>query len=588
MSLLLRRRILSAIAKVNEDDGRWCYAVSDKNLWVSNDHGAHWTDLGLVGTGSVVAVSPNGYGIAIGSSRVVVAGPNTAPTQRSTVPNSERGLSPCASSGSTVPQYIHLASHLNSTRKIYQDNNGTLTVKNTESDSRPLSISGSACSDDGKYALIMDNALTGRAWYTTNFGSTWSSQNLTDSSSYPGLETQRVCISSNGQVQFAVVGNHLWLSKDYGANWETKLNSQNAVACAMTADGTKVYVSSDTSGVKCADISEDSWKADVNWTSLSSNNFINISCNSSGDRLVAVKDNSVYYSEDAGYNWTLAKEGLFLNAVMARGSVPTGPIVTPPPQVSINLNVESPGWGQGSATYVDAIPCTIFYSNRIGDSRTTSMTATNNGPAFTAWIENDSEQGYDYVYVTCNGSTIASGASSVNTKIAFTFPANSTITVTYRKDGSASSGADTGYLYLPTSVITGVEHEVKGGAGNLTIVNNWESTGTSEGYTYFHSTNHSDSSSSELVIDCMKAVSFTFAVRVSSESGYDYLTVYLDNTQLWRNSGTGGDYQELTVNFLPGQRIRLVYSKDGSASVGDDEGCLRILSSLIVPSVIIQ
>ena len=69
----------------------------------------------------------------------------------------------------------------------------------------------------------------------------------------------------------------------------------------------------------------------------------------------------------------------------------------------------------------------------------------------------------------------------------------------------------------------------------------------------------------------------SFDWKVSSEGGYDYLRWSFDGTEKANISGTGGDWQTVTCSVPDGRHtISWSYTKDGSASGGDDCGWVRV------------
>jgi len=93
----------------------------------------------------------------------------------------------------------------------------------------------------------------------------------------------------------------------------------------------------------------------------------------------------------------------------------------------------------------------------------------------------------------------------------------------------------------------------------------------------YTSTNKADSSTSTFTITALYDCSVTIKYGVSSESNYDWLTIYKNNSQLDRISGTVSD-KTLTIELLSGEYINITYSKDGSVNNGSDSGYFEIIS----------
>jgi M6 family metalloprotease-like protein len=106
------------------------------------------------------------------------------------------------------------------------------------------------------------------------------------------------------------------------------------------------------------------------------------------------------------------------------------------------------------------------------------------------------------------------------------------------------------------------------GNANWTIV----STGTYEGAYSAKSGAITDSQAAnlEVTIDTADANSISFARKVSSESGWDYLMFYIDG--VLKNSWSGtADWAIVSFTFTPGSHtFKWTYIKDGSISVGSD------------------
>jgi hypothetical protein len=91
----------------------------------------------------------------------------------------------------------------------------------------------------------------------------------------------------------------------------------------------------------------------------------------------------------------------------------------------------------------------------------------------------------------------------------------------------------------------------------------------------FESTNHDDNSRG--VLELKFGINATVQYSVSSESGYDYLTIYdVDsNQQLVNISGESGQNEE--INVTAGKTLRFEYSKNGSTSAGEDKATIKII-----------
>ena len=98
--------------------------------------------------------------------------------------------------------------------------------------------------------------------------------------------------------------------------------------------------------------------------------------------------------------------------------------------------------------------------------------------------------------------------------------------------------------------------------------NSWSISGNT-----FTSTGHNHSSSYTLTITAPCKVNVSFNYSVSSESGYDWLTIYINGSQYDRISGSTSG-RSYSGTLQAGQTVRFVYSKDGSANSGNDCGTI--------------
>ena len=85
----------------------------------------------------------------------------------------------------------------------------------------------------------------------------------------------------------------------------------------------------------------------------------------------------------------------------------------------------------------------------------------------------------------------------------------------------------------------------------------------------YTSSNHRDSSSSTLTVTAITDIKFTLSYYVSSESGYDKLIVRKNGSEIVNVSGSPG-WADKEITLSAGESITISYSKDGSASRGED------------------
>ena len=95
-----------------------------------------------------------------------------------------------------------------------------------------------------------------------------------------------------------------------------------------------------------------------------------------------------------------------------------------------------------------------------------------------------------------------------------------------------------------------------------------------EGFADWTSSNHEDGSSSmkEYTLDVSAGSVLDFDWYVSSESGYDWLTITLDGGQIVRKSGNDSGHYSMTFDAAGSHSLVVTYTKDGSGDTGEDCG----------------
>lgn len=110
---------------------------------------------------------------------------------------------------------------------------------------------------------------------------------------------------------------------------------------------------------------------------------------------------------------------------------------------------------------------------------------------------------------------------------------------------------------------------VQGGIANWVIQSGtvWEGTYAAKS----GAISNSQSSSIEFTIDTADCEIISFYCKVSSESGFDGLTFYIDGSARLLGFSGERDWTEITFNFTPGvHTFKWAYRKDGSGSSGSD------------------
>ncbi|MCP5109114.1 MAG: hypothetical protein GY950_37380, partial [bacterium] len=214
-----------------------------------------------------------------------------------------------------------------------------------------------------------------------------------------------------------------------------------------------------------------------------------------------------------------------------------------------------------------------------------SATMTTTVSGFTSLIfywKVSSESGYDYLRFYIDGTLQDQIAGTVDwTQQSYTVTSGShTLTWTYDKDYSVSSGSDCGWvdkLELGSGSVDPIAGalDVSSLTFSLSGDEEWFVT-TADSYyggssvTVPAALNHSQSATMQTTISGSTSVKFYW--KVSSETNYDYLEFYIDGTLQDRISGTVG-WQQKTYTVTSGSHtLKWVYDKDGSVSSGSDTG----------------
>ena len=93
------------------------------------------------------------------------------------------------------------------------------------------------------------------------------------------------------------------------------------------------------------------------------------------------------------------------------------------------------------------------------------------------------------------------------------------------------------------------------------------------------STNKADNSSSTYTITALHDFTLELQYKVSSENGYDWLTIKYNSTQVARVSGTSvTSFTDISIPMVEGDTVTITYSKDVSQSSGSDCAWVKILT----------
>lgn len=120
---------------------------------------------------------------------------------------------------------------------------------------------------------------------------------------------------------------------------------------------------------------------------------------------------------------------------------------------------------------------------------------------------------------------------------------------------------------------------------DMTLYANWKTCTITNNSTYswsssggvLTSTNKGNSSSSTYRITATMPVTINFSYKTSSESGYDYLYIKKNGSQLKSCSGSTS-YVSYSVTLNTGDYLEFIYSKDSSSSDGSDCAYIKDLT----------
>jgi hypothetical protein len=216
----------------------------------------------------------------------------------------------------------------------------------------------------------------------------------------------------------------------------------------------------------------------------------------------------------------------------------------------------------------------------IPDSQSSWLQTTVTGPgSFSFNWKVSSEANFDFLEFYLDGSLVDHISGEVDwTNKSIIIPAGShEVKWQYRKDGSKSYGADCGWV---DGVSFTAASSLNAALDNNTLTFNTfgSANWVGQSQTFFYggaaaqSGYISDNQASILTTVVTGPGIFTFMWKVSSEANFDWLKIYLDNTELDGISGEAG-WQQKTLTIPGGTHlVWWAYTKDGSLSKGMDAG----------------
>lgn len=312
MGLLLRRRALLGQESLSLD-GRECVAIgTNHNLYYSKDYGKTFTDSGVTSGGGyhacVTRDAETAHVYFVHSSGAVYHGDMYGKYSWASVGIGAIGLSICASADGTMA-FVPLnagsgwqTGYSCTIKKITRSGN-TLSqaTKATFSTWDQAGNYVSACSCNGRYAVIGGAAGFTNAFQTRDYGETWTECLATQSF---GNGTNQVSCAADGNEFIATGPSGQNVGTQSLAGWYHEMDGQacygNAVAGTFgvnevhrvaKSDGLYIYDRAGKAGYSAA------------YTKVNSNRYTFLSTNASGNKIIGLLNGYIYYSHDWGRTW---------------------------------------------------------------------------------------------------------------------------------------------------------------------------------------------------------------------------------------------------------------------------------------------
>ena len=220
-------------------------------------------------------------------------------------------------------------------------------------------------------------------------------------------------------------------------------------------------------------------------------------------------------------------------------------------------------------------------------------------------MSTSSEGGCDKLTVYINGNYVYDVSGDMSQDCCYEVFAGDVVELIYSKDGSASWGDDTAYVYNIT-LEQDIETEVETETSLVDLIIPEEPNTDIDGVSFdeivefdygrlynedegvydeiVYSVNQSHSSASVLTVSFTQTGYITFSVRTSSQQDYDYLYVRHNGNEVYTISGDSGWSDEICVDVIPGDVVTFIYSKDDSESTGEDRAYIRNLAFHVSPA----
>ncbi len=229
----------------------------------------------------------------------------------------------------------------------------------------------------------------------------------------------------------------------------------------------------------------------------------------------------------------------------------------------------------------------------ITHSQSASMSTTISGfNTIKFYWKVSSEASYDYLQFFVDGVKLDQVAGTVDwVQKSYTVTTGShTLTWTYMKDGSVSSGSDAGWVDklelsngTPPADPIAAALDITGLTFTLTGNLNFAVTTASPYYgvsSVWAPAALADSQSCTMETTITGKTTVKFYWKVSSEASYDYLKFYIDGVLKHQIAGTAAWAQKVYTVTTGSHTLKWVYAKDASVSSGSDTGWVDKLELL--------
>lgn len=304
----------------NNWDGKECIAVStDKSIYLSDDYGKTWYARWAAGVWSHACIARNKalgnkrayHWITLASNGTVYRMNNTGSSVvYDTVAIGGPASSICCSGDG---QYAYVPINTGTswqtgytcTIKKITWNGSALSqaTKGTFSTWDQAASYASACSNNGKYAVIGGASGYTNGFQTVNTGETWTECLAT--SSY-GNGIKYVCCNFEGSTFIACSQGGRNYSVNSLSSWTHGDNTNTNCEATTGVYGTNdIYFRFDAAGgLKLYDRTGRSGYSPNTWTSIGSAVFIGCACNKTGNRAIGItNDGKMWYTENWGRTW---------------------------------------------------------------------------------------------------------------------------------------------------------------------------------------------------------------------------------------------------------------------------------------------